>query len=605
MMTVRRFRRRALALALLLLSGGTVAAEADVPHSRQEQVTVIGVEDVHRGAWTLEGRRVSVCGYLREVFADETTTNRLVAILKHSGDSAYLSFQGGKPELAHLRKLVSAKIVVQGTVSSRSLCGRRFEGPRLEGCSLRDVTVLASSAPDAYSAKLLEENQPADPKHINALLRRRLIGEVLAVWGRKFLLRGAGESSYSALSMERRTYPVGSLHVVELAPEQERPRPGSWIETVGFPVTDLYGVNFLSAIWRETPPACNRSCADTPTSAEPSLLRNGGLLTFSGTVTDVIREGTPELDVRFATGDVRVPLDACPEVCDRVAVGSRLSLTGRCVVERENWHGYATYPRVRKILVVPRTAADVVVLSGPAWWTPARLLAIIGGLLLLVVAMIVKWAVDRRIAAMRFADRTRLAVELHDSISQNLTGVSLQIDAARELVAANPDRLIRRLDVASRTVDSCREQMRNCIGDLRGNLLDCDNLNRAIREILKPILQSARLRVRFAVPRRALSDASAHAVFSIVRELVANAVRHGGASSIRVAGALERGCLRFSVADDGCGFDPDCRPGIEDGHFGLQGVGERVRALSGRFTIRSVPGKGTHCAVMISRLKEP
>ena len=564
---------------------------------------VVRVGDIRLSA--LDGKRVSVSGYLREVFADEVETNRLVAILKSESESAYLSFRGGKDELARLRALISAGIAVKGVVSSSDRGARPFEGPSLEIRSPEDIEVLEPPPADVFSAKLLEASQPTDPKHIDALLRRRLLGEVLAVWKDRFMLRDAGDASYSDHPGAYRPHSVGRLHVVELAAEAVPPRTGAFVEMVGFPATDLHGINFLSAVWRvvvkrQEGPA--ERCR--PTAAEPSPSRHGELLTFEGAVTDVIREGGPELGVRCPAGDVRVPVDACPDVCGRVTVGSRIALTGICVADRENWHGYSSYPRLRRVLVVPRGDADVVILSAPSWWTPARLLAVIGVLLLAIVVLAVKWAMDRRIARMRFADRTRLAVELHDSVSQNLTGVSMQIDAARELVAVSPERLVRRLDIASRTVDSCREQMRNCIGDLRGNMLDCDDFNRAIRAILGPILHETRLHVRFNVPRKLLSDGSAHAVFSMIRELAANAVRHGRASSVRVAGTLDEGVLRFSVSDDGVGFDPDSRPGVEEGHFGLQGVSERVRALDGSLSIESVPGKGTRISVMIANLKE-
>ncbi len=78
-----------------------------------------------------------------------------------------------------------------------------------------------------------------------------------------------------------------------------------------------------------------------------------------------------------------------------------------------------------------------------------------------------------------------------------------------------------------------------------------------------------------------------------LRELATNAVRHGGASVVRISGALEDGMLSCSVEDDGCGFDPDDRPGLAEGHFGLQGVEERIDELGGELSIRSRIGAGS------------
>ena len=56
----------------------------------------------------------------------------------------------------------------------------------------------------------------------------------------------------------------------------------------------------------------------------------------------------------------------------------------------------------------------------------------------------------------------------------------------------------------------------------------------------------------------------------------------------------------FSVADNGCGFDPDHCPGGNEGHFGLQGVRERVASQDGSLAIESRPGAGTRVAVSLA-----
>lgn len=86
----------------------------------------------------------------------------------------------------------------------------------------------------------------------------------------------------------------------------------------------------------------------------------------------------------------------------------------------------------------------------------------------------------------------------------------------------------------------------------------------------------------------------------IVRELAINAVRHGHATDIKVAGSIDGQALLFSVRDNGCGFDPDNVPGPQQGHFGLQGIRERIRKLNGSMTIDSSIGHGTRVAVKLN-----
>ena len=196
-------------------------------------------------------------------------------------------------------------------------------------------------------------------------------------------------------------------------------------------------------------------------------------------------------------------------------------------------------------------------------------------------------------------ERSRLAIELHDSISQNLTAASFQIDTAGRLLERNGAASRQHLVIAAKTISSCREELRNCIWDLRNQTLEDADMDSAIRKTLEQHLGDARLSVRFAVPREILSDNTAHTLLSILRELTANAVRHGHATAVKIAGAIEGGRLLFSVSDNGCGFDSAHCPGIAEGHFGLQGIRERIRPLHGDITVESSPDKGTRIAISI------
>ena len=191
------------------------------------------------------------------------------------------------------------------------------------------------------------------------------------------------------------------------------------------------------------------------------------------------------------------------------------------------------------------------------------------------------------------------SVELHDSLSQNLTGVSLAIRAANRLADSDLDGMRKSLGLAAKTLDSCRDELRNCLWDLRNQTLEESDMNEAIRQTLAPHIGDAKLSVRFNVPRERLSDNTAHSILHIIRELASNAVRHGNATEIKVAGAIENDRLLFSVADNGCGFDPDSRPTAADGHFGLQGIQDRVDGFEGELSIGSVLGKGTKITISI------
>ena len=198
---------------------------------------------------------------------------------------------------------------------------------------------------------------------------------------------------------------------------------------------------------------------------------------------------------------------------------------------------------------------------------------------------------------LRIAERTRLAADLHDSLSQNLTVIGYQVSNARNTLGEKDQATTDCLDTAAKMIRSCRTDLRRCLWDLRSDVLDLPDFAEAIRRTVAPVAGEASVAVRFVGPRSAISDSTAHGVLNAVRELVANAVRHGGASKIRIAGEVRTGELKLSVHDNGCGFDPSTRPGQSAGHFGLDGIAERIEHLGGRFVIDSTSGKGAKATI--------
>ncbi len=213
---------------------------------------------------------------------------------------------------------------------------------------------------------------------------------------------------------------------------------------------------------------------------------------------------------------------------------------------------------------------------------------------------------------LKVGERTRLAIELHDALSQNLTGVSLEIATATKLASqlALPDTqsatrntqlaTLQHLDIAARSLKSCRDELRNCIWDLRNYALEEADMNGAVRRTLAPYVAGTELTVRFNVARESLTDNTAHALLRIIRELVQNAIRHGHAKTIKIAGCLEDKRLLFSVEDDGAGFNPKDCPGVQQGHFGLQGIRERVNQFNGEMSIASEVGKGAKVTIAMN-----
>jgi signal transduction histidine kinase len=90
-----------------------------------------------------------------------------------------------------------------------------------------------------------------------------------------------------------------------------------------------------------------------------------------------------------------------------------------------------------------------------------------------------------------------------------------------------------------------------------------------------------------------------HDIMMVAREAVSNAIRHAHPHEVSLGIHFQRGKIRMTVHDDGCGFDPSQIVEETGGHFGLIGMRERTERLGGHFAVRSAPGKGTELSVEV------
>jgi signal transduction histidine kinase len=191
------------------------------------------------------------------------------------------------------------------------------------------------------------------------------------------------------------------------------------------------------------------------------------------------------------------------------------------------------------------------------------------------------------------SERNRLALDLHDVVSQKLYSLVLTAEAAVTLLDrdadAARDQVVKLQAIARQALD----ELRSLIFELRPPDLARDGLCGALRkhvEVLRRV-QSADVELEGDLelepdPRR---DAE---VFRIAQEAMQNALRHAQPSRIVVRLGNPDGRLRLDVVDDGIGFDPD-EPGLRSRRLGLTSMEERAQRIGGRLDIRSSPGQGT------------
>ncbi len=189
------------------------------------------------------------------------------------------------------------------------------------------------------------------------------------------------------------------------------------------------------------------------------------------------------------------------------------------------------------------------------------------------------------------SERTRIARDLHDAITQKLFGLRLTVQAAAALVDRDPVRARAELESVQELASEALAELRAIIVELRPAGLD-DGLVTALRKHVEVLDRVSAPAVRFhagEVPP--LPADQEDVVLRVAQEAVHNALRHAHASSVTVR---LLGCgrgVRLDVHDDGAGFDGG-RAGSGQ-HLGLASMRERARSVGGRLRFVTAPGAGT------------
>jgi signal transduction histidine kinase len=350
--------------------------------------------------------------------------------------------------------------------------------------------------------------------------------------------------------------------------------------------------------------------------SDGALLRLGGILRR---VLPHDRDGNTHLFVEVEETLVRVLLptqnkNARKEV-SRWIEGSFVELTGVCELEinrldRLPWfsitgfHLWLSSPDGLRIV------------STPPWWTPQRLGILLAGLLLvLCLALVWGYAMRcqvakrgrqlageiaaREAAALEFDatmhERRRLANDLHDTLEQALTGLALQLEIVERSQSRDPDRSAKHLTLAQQFLARSRAEVHRTVWDLRTLGQDGRDFLDILEERATAMVVGSS--VSIAVTRAGkpfyLPDLIAGNLLLLAQEAVTNALKHAHPTVIHVRLGFIEDHVELEVADDGRGFDIASCPGQSQGHFGIQGMRERVKRLGGLLEIKTSKSRGT------------
>ncbi len=186
----------------------------------------------------------------------------------------------------------------------------------------------------------------------------------------------------------------------------------------------------------------------------------------------------------------------------------------------------------------------------------------------------------------REEERKRLANEIHDKLGQNLLALRIDVSMLHARTLDTHPRINNKADTVLNDLDVAIQNVREIINHLRPPVLELGLLASVewkVKEFENNSKMPCSLQVNGNESEYAAYDYCAMPVIRILQELLTNAARHAGASTVDVAlsNALEQ--LTIVVSDDGVGIHPDNPK--KPNAFGLLGVREYVRMLNGEFLI--------------------
>lgn len=193
------------------------------------------------------------------------------------------------------------------------------------------------------------------------------------------------------------------------------------------------------------------------------------------------------------------------------------------------------------------------------------------------------------------AERERLAADLHDNLAQTLSFLNLKTDRLKELIdLRQPTEAEAELSWMKSAIGAAYGQVRAALVGLREPVTTEDDLAANLRACLADMRHGPNIEAELSIVDDSALKLSAVAqkqALHIVKESLNNTRRHAQAQHIEVRLERDNSHARFTIRDDGCGFDPARLTGSS--HYGLTIMRARAERVGGSLEIESAPGEGT------------
>lgn len=192
------------------------------------------------------------------------------------------------------------------------------------------------------------------------------------------------------------------------------------------------------------------------------------------------------------------------------------------------------------------------------------------------------------------AERTRLARDLHDAVTQTLFSASMIADVLPNLWDINREEALKSTNELRQLTRGARAEMRTLLLELRPAALTQARFEDLLKQLAEALIGRARLPIRLKVDgERKLPPDVQVALYRIAQESLNNVVKYAQASEVEVHVLYSPSGVFLEIADNGIGFEMDHRKPTS---LGLRIMRERADAIEAELTIESEPGQGTRVA---------
>lgn len=476
---------------------------------------------------------------------------------------------------------------------------------------MRGVVATFFNTNRQMTGRFLRVNQTSDIEPITSAERSgeaRLVksSELLRVDGpgpdQRVKIRGVVTFGLPGRGMFLRT-DEGGLWVQ--APGSSKIAPGEVVEVEGRPRAGTIkpSLHAISVI-----PIENQKSPDPISCAAAELLDARFDSELVSTEAELLNiQSSPEgatLELRAGPLVFRGWLDSANGRSPDLEPGSELRLSG--IAQLSASDQFTPMQVEDKLVLLLRSGSDLVVVRPPPWWTPWRVATAFTAAFLMLLAVYQnsrlrrkrKQRSQRRAFEAVLAERGRFAREIHDSLAQGLTSVSMQLECVRSQLSESPLRAAEHLETARELVRDSMREARRTIWNLRPLALGEADLATALQKYAVELTGDSGISSHQQIEGtpRPLPSEHENALLRIGQESLTNAARHSSAKRIEVRLRFGEGWVTLQIKDDGNGFVVADRAGKG---YGLTGMHERVEALKGSLSIDSRIGEGTEVSVTL------